>query len=90
MRTPDQPLSKSHFEAVRVLVMLVLAASLACAVVGWLYWHSLTWPYRVVLEVIPLFAFGSRADVRRAFISYSRYRREWEEVRSGSDARGRS
>ncbi len=70
--------------ATRVLVTLMLTASVACAVIGWVYWHRLSWPSRVVLEVIPVLFFGTRDDVRRTFISYGRYRREWAERHGGS------
>lgn len=78
--TADQPLSKAAFIATRVLGLFMLAASVACVVVAWMYWERLSWPYRVLLDLFAaLFFFGSREDVRQLFTSYDRYRQQWEE-----------
>ncbi len=81
-RTADELLSKAAFIATRVLGLFMLAASVACVVVAWMYWDRLSWPYQILLDLFAaLFFFGSREDARQLFMSYDQYRQQWEERR---------
>jgi hypothetical protein len=77
-----QPLSRCAYIVTRIVVLIGIAAFLASAVVAWFYWHRLQWPYKLVLELIGIFFFWTAKDVRGLFMSYNRYRREWERRRN--------
>lgn len=75
-RSAGQPLSQAAFIGTRGFFLIV--AWLACVVVAWVYWDRLSWPYQVFLDVVGALFVFSREDVRRLFISYRRYKHDWE------------
>lgn len=87
--TSAEPLSRAAYIATRVLALVGLAGAIACGVAGLLFWHRLGWPYRVILEVIPLLFFGSRSDIKRLLVPYGRYREEWAASRARAEAPGK-
>jgi len=65
--------------ATRAIAFVLLLVSIACVAAAWVYWKSLSWPLRIVVDAVPILFLAGGRDIRRMFTSYARYRREWEE-----------
>jgi len=80
-------LSPTAYRLATALGFVTLALVAVTVAAAYLYWHRLVWPSRIGMGIVVIVLTPSADDVRSLFLSYERYKREWEDHYRGTPQR---